>query len=70
MPLPDRLSALLPRWLSWPLSALSTAAAVTGAGLLLVATALGSVAGALWSATSLVLAAVLWHLADYAGDDT
>ena len=48
------------------MSALSTLAAFTGAGLVFAAAALGSVRAAIWAGIAFGAAAILWHLADYA----
>ena len=62
----DRLIELVPSWLAWPMSALSTLAAFAGAGLVFAAASLGSVRAAIWAGIAFGAAAILWHLADYA----
>jgi len=66
--LTDRIAALLPTWLGWPMSALSTAVGFAGAGLVLWAASTGSIAAAIWSGVCFLSAAVLWHLAEFAAD--
>lgn len=68
-PLTDRIAALVPHRLAWPLSAASTVSGFAGAGLILWAASTGSIAAAIWSGICFVLSAVLWHLAEYAGVD-
>ena len=68
-PLTDRIAALVPSGLAWPLSAASTLAGFTGAGLILWAAATGSIAAAVWSGISFVTAAGLWFLAEFAADE-
>lgn len=67
--LTDRIAALLPHSLAWPMSALSTVTGVAGSGLILWAAATGSIAAAIWSGVCFVLAAVAWHLAEFAAAD-
>jgi hypothetical protein len=66
--LTDRLAGMLPPWLAWPASALSTLLGFAGAGLIGWAATYGNIAAAVWSGVCFVLAAVLWHLAEFAGD--
>jgi hypothetical protein len=61
-----RIAQLVPGWLAWPSSALSTLAALVGSGLVLHAAAFGSVWSAVWAGVAFALAAVLWFLADIA----
>lgn len=62
----DRLVARLPGWLAWPMSALATLLALGGAVLVFLAAVFGSISAAVWSAAAFVVAAIAWHLADYA----
>lgn len=62
----ERLPTLIPYWLAWPMSALSTLAGFVGAGLLFAAAALGSVSAAVWGGIAFLAAAVTWHVADFA----
>ncbi len=48
------------------MSALAAISAFAGAGLLFTSAALGSVAAAAWGGISFLVAAVTWHVADYA----
>ncbi len=61
-----RFPALIPGWLAWPMSALSTIAAFVGAGLVLAAAAFGSIRAAAWGGIAFLVAAVAWHVADFA----
>ena len=62
----ERFPTLIPYWLAWPMSALAAISAFTGAGLLFASAALGSVAAAVWGGVSFLVAALTWHVADYA----
>lgn len=62
----DDAAALIPPWLGWPLSALSTLSAFAGAGLIFAAAAFGSITAGIWSGAAFLTSAVLWHLADFA----
>jgi 4-amino-4-deoxy-L-arabinose transferase-like glycosyltransferase len=62
----ERFPTLIPYWLAWPMSALAAISAFAGAGLLFASAALGSVAAAVWGGISFLVAAVTWHVADYA----
>jgi len=62
----DRISNLVPPWLGWPMSALSTLTAFTGAGLLFAAAAFASIAAAVWGGAAFLVAAITWHVADIA----
>ncbi len=62
----DRISNLVPHWLGWPMSALSTLTAFTGAGLLFAAAAFASIAAAVWGGVAFGVAAITWHVADIA----
>ncbi len=62
----DRISNLVPHWLGWPMSALSTLTAFTGAGLLFAAAAFASIAAAVWGGFAFLVAAITWHVADIA----
>lgn len=64
----EHLVRLLPPWLAWPMSALSTLAGFVGAGLILFAAATGSVPAAVWAGVSFLAAAIFWHIAEFAGD--
>ncbi len=61
-----RLTELVPSWLAWPASALSTLGALTGSGLMLHAAAFGSVWSAVWAAAAFGGAGILWFVADAA----
>ncbi len=63
------LAEYLPPWLAWPLSALSTVAALAGAVLLFFAAALGEYAPAVWGGVVFVAAGALWYLADMAASN-
>ena len=62
----DRLTALIPHWLAWPVSALSMLMALAGAILVFSAAAFASIAAAIWSVIAFAGAAIAWHVADYA----
>lgn len=64
--LTDRIAGVLPDWMAWPASALSTLFGFVGAGLILWAATYGHIAAAIWSAGSFVLAGILWHVAELA----
>ena len=65
----DRVAAMLPGWLAWPMSALGTLLGLAGAGLVLLAAATGSIAAAVWGAGAFAAAAVAWHVAEFASDE-
>jgi hypothetical protein len=69
-PWTDKVAAALPEALAWPLSALSTLLGFTGAGLVLFAAATGSIPAAIWAAVAFAIAAVTWHLAEFAADES
>ncbi len=48
------------------MSALAAISAFAGAGLLFAAAALGSIAAAIWGGIAFLVAAVTWHIGDYA----
>lgn len=64
----ERITEYLPHWLAWPVSLLSTAAAIAGAGLVFYGAAFGD--GALphfvWGGACFVAAGLLWWLSDLA----
>ena len=62
----DRITNLVPHWLGWPMSAIITLAAFTGAGLLFAAAAFASIAAAIWGGVAFLVAAITWHVADIA----
>lgn len=62
----DRIAGLVPHWLGWPMSALSTLTALAGAGLLFAAAAFASIAAAIWGGIAFLIAAITWHVADIA----
>ena len=62
----DRITALVPHQLAWPMSALSTIAAFGGALLVFIAAALGSITAGVWGGAAFLVAAITWHLADFA----
>ena len=62
----ERLPTHIPHWLAWPMSALSVISAFAGAVLIFASAALGSIAAAVWGGISFVVAAVAWHIGDYA----
>jgi len=60
------MSEYIPHWLAWPVSLLSTLAALTGCGLIFWAAAYGEYPPAIWAAAAFAGAAVFWYLADMA----
>ena len=62
----ERITELIPGWLAWPSSVLSTLAALAGSGFMLHAAAFGSVWSVVWAAVAFGVAAALWFLADIA----
>lgn len=63
----ERTFDRIPPGLAWPLSAASTLLAVVGAGLVMFAAALGSIAAAIWAVCCFLVSGALWYAADYAG---
>ena len=61
-----RFSAFIPRWLAWPMSALAMIAAFGGTGLVGAAASLGNIPAAVWGGVAFLVAAVAWHIADFA----
>ena len=57
---------LIPQWLTRPATALSTMAALAGAGLILWAAVTGAYWWAVWGVVSFIGAGLLWYVADYA----
>lgn len=66
VPLIQRLASLVPHWLAWPLSALSTIGALGGAALVFFAAVYGEYVTAAWGGVAFVVSAGLWYLADFA----
>jgi hypothetical protein len=62
----DRLASRVPAVLAWPMSALAMLLAFTGGLLIFLAAALGSITAAVWSAISFTVAAIAWHIGDFA----
>jgi hypothetical protein len=62
----DKVTAMVPGWLAWPASALSTAAAAAGAVFMFFAAMDGEWSPVYWAGFFFVIAAVLWHVADIA----
>ncbi|HUU61476.1 MAG TPA: hypothetical protein VMX37_03730 [Acidimicrobiia bacterium] len=60
------MQQLIPEWLARPVAALSTLAALAGAGLIFWSAVTGGYWWAIWGVVSFVGAALLWHVADYA----
>ena len=65
------IAQYIPHWLAWPVSLLSTLAALGGADLVFHGAAFGDGATApfVWAAVVFLVAAVLWHLADMASSN-
>ena len=65
--LTERLAEMIPGWLAWPASAVSTLAAAGAAALMFLAAMNGDWTPVYWAGALFVVASVLWHLADMAG---
>lgn len=52
--------------MAWPMSALATLAAFAGGLLIFLSAALGSISAAIGSGISFVVAAIAWHIGDFA----
>jgi hypothetical protein len=67
----EQITRYLPHWLAWPVSLISTLAALTGAGLAFYGAAFGD--GALspfvWGGVAFAGAALLWYVADIAASN-
>lgn len=63
------LVRLIPHWLAWPMSALATLAAGTGAVLFFFSAVFGESQTAVWGGVVFVAAAVLWYLGDMAASN-
>ena len=62
----DRLGAIIPGWLAWPLSAASTVTALGAVALVFLAAATGSIAAMVWAVVVFAGSGTLWYAADYA----
>jgi hypothetical protein len=62
----EKVTAMVPGWLAWPASALSTAAAAGAAIFVFFGAMNGDWSPVYWAGFFFVIAAVLWHVADIA----
>ena len=67
----ERITEYVPHWLAWPVNLLSTAAALTGAGLIFYGAAFGDaeLAHFVWGGISFAAAGVFWWVADLASSN-
>jgi hypothetical protein len=67
----DQLIAYIPHWLAWPLSLLSTAAAVAAAGLIFYGAGFGDggITPFVWGGIAFAAAGLLWWISDLASSN-
>jgi hypothetical protein len=67
----NQLIELIPHWLAWPLSLLSAATAIAGAGLVFYGAGFGDggLAPFVWGGISFAISGLLWWVSDLASSN-